>query len=98
METFEDKVRLYLLIFVLMANARESISSSVVENCEAGQVCVRFCCKNETICLNVDLSLVEQAKNISDDYKVIKGKPCADMYLEIEEIWSFTAVSNFLEF
>lgn len=95
MDNFEDKVMLYLLVFVLMANTCESISSSVVEKCGAGQVCVRFCCKNETLCLNFDLSSIEQAKNMSDDYKVIQGKPCDNMYLETDEIWSFTAVSEF---
>lgn len=94
MDIFEDKVKLCLLVFVLMANTCESISSSVVEKCGAGQVCVRFCCENKTLCQTFNLSAIEQAKNMSDGYKIIKGKPCVHMYLETEEIWSFTAVSD----
>lgn len=85
-----EKMKNFLLLVTLIVNLG-NCRSMVVEECESGDVCVRFCCKNETACLSFDLHALERAKNISGDYRIVMGKPCENMY--IEEPWEFSAVS-----
>lgn len=85
-----EKMKNFLLLVTLIVNLGDC-RSMVVEECEAGDVCVRFCCKNETACLSFDLHALERAKNISGDYRIVMGQPCENMY--IEEPWEFSAVS-----
>lgn len=71
------------------------INFTIVDKCEKNETCVRFCCGNQTACLNeeiFDLSEVNEAKSLSSSYKVLKGRPgCGDMYVE-EGPWDFTQV------
>lgn len=67
----------------------------IVKTCEINEVCVRFCCKNQTLCSEgefFDLKHFSAAQNLSSEFKVLKGKPnCDNFTLAIE--WVFLEVS-----
>lgn len=72
------------------------VEHSIVDKCEAGEPCVRFCCLNETSCSKnnfFDLSSHPGAVNLSTEYKVLRGKPCAAMLVDDSgDPWGFLKV------
>lgn len=76
-------------------NDSRNFNSSLIDECEANETCVRFCCSDQRTCLNkelLDLSELKEANNLSSKFKVLKGRPgCGDMYIE-EGSWEFLPV------
>jgi hypothetical protein len=84
----------FLLTLSLVALAFGAETSESDNICNPGEFCVRLCCEvndSEEKCSN--LSLIADRK-MKADYKVIKGRPCKNMYLidEEEESWEFLPV------
>lgn len=63
------------------------------ENCDFNENCVRFCCDDNSACLNetfFNLNLTKEAKNLNLSFKVLSGRPkCGSMFEEDEGIWEF---------
>lgn len=67
-------------------------------SCAEGEVCVRFCCYNESHCDDEgyfkihDVSELEQkVKYLNKNFKVLKGLECDEVY-EAEAEWRFMEV------
>lgn len=74
----------------------KSLNFPVVDKCKLNEICVRFCCHYNETCMNethYNLSHLKEAKFLSSEYKVLKGKPnCGDMYVEKDYSWEFSKV------
>lgn len=63
--------------------------------CQSHESCVRFCCYDSSTCLDKDylnISAISEASNLNKNYKVLKGKPCKEMF--VEDSWAFLSVST----
>lgn len=83
-----------IVFFVALAalNCKEAVAL-----CNEYSPCVRFCCDNCTI--DLDVSDQPGADTFLTDYSPLLGRPCTQMFvLEPEDypddIWSFIAVSG----
>lgn len=94
-------MNLFLFFFAIFSatlgfKIDESLDHVIVEKCGINESCVRFCCTNESFCSkneHFDLSDVPEAKNLSQNFKVLKGKPKVDQCFEAID-WIFLEVSK----
>ena len=74
----------------------QNLNFPVVDKCKLDEVCIRFCCHYNETCMNethYNLSHLKEAKSLSSEYKVVKGRPnCENMYIEDEYPWEFSKV------
>lgn len=75
-------------------NDRKTNIKNLAADCKVNKTCVRFCCDNESACLEkqfLNLSLIGEAKNLELDFKILIGRPnCESMFeLEAGETWEF---------
>jgi hypothetical protein len=84
-----------LLVLSCVALTLGAIRSGGRDNvCNPGEFCVHLCCQvNDPLEKCSNLSLIDESK-LKADYKVMKGRPCKNMYLvdEEEETWEFLPV------
>lgn len=107
MDIFYGKLifRLSILCFIVAWVKTDSVDSyqdkynhTVVETCNTTVPCIRFCCKNASKCLELDvfdLSMDPRAIKLSSFYTVVKGKPCKTMVAvnNSDSNWTFAEVN-----
>jgi hypothetical protein len=88
-------VSLTVVVIISLIIFEEKFFPSL-ESCAADDVCVRFCCFDRFSCdgdASFNLNGWPEAKKLRENYRVLKGKPCDEMYQEDDELWAFMDVS-----
>lgn len=74
-----------------------NISNQVVDKCDVGETCVRFCCDNHASCASLESfnkSFIPGAEDLDEDFKILKGFPLCHEKYEHDAIWSILKVSH----
>lgn len=82
-------VTLFVIALICYRIFEEQIWSPEIEHCGENEACVRLCCENETICNELtfdDIRNLEEANNLSSEFRIIKGEPCKEHY-DTEAKW-----------
>lgn len=67
--------------------------SSNLDECGTEESCVRLCCgANSTGTDCADLTLLPKDKKFKPVFKIIKGRPCNEMFFDVDP-WEFLPVS-----
>lgn len=81
------KYLIHLSFLILIVQSEESEN-----DCKPGEFYIRLCCPVDAPDENCfDLSLMPDDKKLKPGHKIIKGKPCENMY-HSEEEWEFLPV------
>ncbi|KAG5681355.1 hypothetical protein PVAND_010799 [Polypedilum vanderplanki] len=78
-----------IISYFIFEEAIKEIFFPSLEICS--EVCVRFCCSGSYFCddkTNFDVSNISEAIQLRENYRVLKGKPCDQLYEESEN-WGF---------
>jgi hypothetical protein len=87
-------VTISVIALILYRIFEGQIWAPKIELCEENEVCVRLCCNNETTCDDFtmdDIRNLDQAKNLSSDFRLIKEEPCKEHY-DSDARWHFLKV------
>lgn len=75
-------------------------NNKVVNECQVGEACVRFCCDKTSLCSNLEFfntSAIAAFENLDDDFKILKGIPeCHETSGAFEQntSWTFLKVGK----
>lgn len=65
----------------------------LASECKPNESCIRLCCASNSLNSECpDLSSMPENKKFRSEFKILKGRPCEEMFIE-EEPWEFLAVS-----
>lgn len=84
-----------LLVLVEFSASLAPYEEIFDEDCPANDACVRFCCKNDSLCSQpnyFNLSLLPQAAKLGSSYKIIKRDLDCGPYVEDQYEWEFLSV------
>lgn len=86
---------LNLITFIVLTFLNVTKSENAEVNvCNAGESCVRLCCdSNAPHSECSDLNLMPKDKKFKQGFKVLKGRPCKEMFVE-EDPWEFLEVRS----